>query len=489
MRRRHCVHYDKAEHHHPAVAKRRKGCEHSPRVRPINRSPRDTPLATLQTPIRTVHPPHGTNLHAPARLPRSNPNTRSYKFLQKAIQRPAPSAMCPPSLHLCRPRSPYLGREVAGFPPAGPAKSYGISTVLHSYLSASNSCVLRSTHHHTKCNGRRSSVTAIKRHGERYHLTCSTSSSSSCAASTAGVAVGAGGASLPKGFLMEAPTRDDNNDDANRHPILSIRRGYRRRHCLLHNPDPPKRIRRAEGERSQSVYGTAPLPQDDGTGKIDEKDATDAPPLRRASCLQSLAHGSVSVLGRRRDMGDAVTEVTGLAATAAGADGYAYFAVYDGHGRAATGCTVDAEVMEATRALKKGTVGSTAVVAEKWIVVANCGGSRAVLSRGGVAVCNTDGYHLYGAVCTGLPVDRNADRSLPGGTVDWGCFRPVTTRNRPITLDFDRRLPLSGGNGRFRSSVVDFMRYQLREKEEKEEPGVRRYSPNPFARRRFLLPL
>ncbi|RWW39455.1 hypothetical protein BHE74_00055213 [Ensete ventricosum] len=259
MRRRHCVHYDKAEHHHPAVAKRRKGCEHAPRVRPINRSPRDTPLATLQTPIRTVHPPPGTNLHAPARLPRSNPNTRSYKFLQKAIQRPAPSATCPPSLHLCRPRSPYLG---------------------------------------------------------------------------------------------------------------------------------------------------------------------------------------------------------GVAAA------------------------VDAEVMEATRALKKGTVGSTAVVAEKWIVVANCGDSRAVLSRGGVAVCNTDGYHLYGAVCTGLPVDRNADRSLPGGTVDWGCFRPVTTRNRPITLDFDRRLSLSGGNGRFRSSVVDFRRYHLREK---EEPGVRRYSPNPFARRRFLL--
>ncbi|RWW02904.1 hypothetical protein GW17_00033989 [Ensete ventricosum] len=397
MRRRHCVRYDKAEHHHPAVAKRRKGCEHAPRVRPINQG---DPTARAQRDVS----PFVASLPSTFPLPWTRGRWVSTRGPREVIR--------------------DLDRCIA-IRRWGRLFACGLQ-VLHSYLSASNSCVLRSTHHHTKCNGRRSSVTAIKRHGERYHLTCSTSSSSSCAASTAGVAVGAGGASLPTGFLMEAPTRDDNNDDANRHPILSIRRGYRCRHCLLHNPDPPKRIRRAEGERSQSVYGTAPLPQDDGTGKIDEKDATDAPPLRRASCLQSLAHGSMSVLGRRRDMEDAVTEVTGLAATAAGADGYAYFAVYDGHGgpmvaracrdrlhvvvaeevwrRRAAGegegegpemwwraleagfARVDAEVMEASRALKKGTVGSTAVVAEKWIVVANCGDSRAVLSRGGVAV-------------------------------------------------------------------------------------------------------
>ncbi|CAL9767726.1 unnamed protein product [Musa acuminata subsp. burmannicoides] len=261
-----------------------------------------------------------------------------------------------------------------------------------------------------------------------------------------------------QGFLMEAPPRDDNNDDANHHPILSIRRGYRRRHCLPHNPDPAKRIRRAEGESSRSASGTDPLPQDDGSGKIDEKNATDAPPLRRASCLQSLAHGSMSVLGRRRDMEDAVTEVTGLAATAAGAGGYAYFAVYDGHGGAmvARACRdrlhvavaeevwrrraagegegpemwrraleagfarVDAEVMEAARAMKKGMVGSTAVVAvvaEKWIVVANCGDSRAVLSRGGVAVP--------------LSIDHKPDRpdelrrveALGGRILCWDCPR------------------------------------------------------------------
>ncbi|RWV85568.1 hypothetical protein BHE74_00014998 [Ensete ventricosum] len=54
-----------------------------------------------------------------------------------------------------------------------------------------------------------------------------------------------------------------------------------------------------------------------------------------------------------------------------------------------------------------------------------------------------------------LPADRNADCPLPGGNADWGCFRPVTTRNRW---------------------------YQPREKEEerenKREPGVRRCSPD-----------
>ncbi|RRT74364.1 hypothetical protein B296_00020525 [Ensete ventricosum] len=43
------------------------------------------------------------------------------------------------------------------------------------------------------------------------------------------------------------------------------------------------------------------------------------------------------------------------------------------------------------------------------------------------------------------------DRSLPGDTLDaalyraiWGCFRPITARNRSIMVDFDRRCPLSG---------------------------------------------
>ncbi|RRT79991.1 hypothetical protein B296_00009475, partial [Ensete ventricosum] len=32
-------------------------------------------------------------------------------------------------------------------------------------------------------------------------------------------------------------------------------------------------------------------------------------------------------------------------------------------------------------------------------------------------------------ICIGPPVDRYADRPLLGGTIDWGCFHLVTTRN------------------------------------------------------------
>ncbi|RZS09080.1 hypothetical protein BHM03_00040145 [Ensete ventricosum] len=48
-------------------------------------------------------------------------------------------------------------------------------------------------------------------------------------------------------------------------------------------------------------------------------------------------------------------------------------------------------------------------------------------------------------------------------------------RNRSVTIDFDRHQPLSGGNGRFRPSSVDFRRYQSREGERRggrKIPGV-----------------
>ncbi|RWW39605.1 hypothetical protein BHE74_00055053, partial [Ensete ventricosum] len=95
--------------------------------------------------------------------------------------------------------------------------------------------------------------------------------------------------------------------------------------------------------------------------------------------------------------------------------------------------------------------------------------------------------HIY--VHTGPLVDRNVDHPLPGGTANWGCFRLITTQNRLVKVDFDRRWSLSGGNGRFRLSAADFGRYQPREKEEegeeeeeKGEHGVWCCSPDPFAR-------
>lgn len=142
------------------------------------------------------------------------------------------------------------------------------------------------------------------------------------------------------------------------------------------------------------------------------------------------SHGFISVIGRRRVMEDAIKVVPCFVAAEQQSCGYDFFAVYDGHGgkTVANACRdrlhllLAEEVKEGWKSKDHGlgldwnkamfscfmkmdneigvggdddndfsgnTMGSTAavvVVGKEEIVVANCGDSRAVLCRGGVAV-------------------------------------------------------------------------------------------------------
>ncbi|CAK9147445.1 unnamed protein product [Ilex paraguariensis] len=130
------------------------------------------------------------------------------------------------------------------------------------------------------------------------------------------------------------------------------------------------------------------------------------------------SYGSISVIGRRREMEDAVTVQLGFLTR--DSRKYDFFGVYDGHGgsRVAHACRdrlhrlvleVEEEDQEEKREVdwekvmkasfgkideevsgsELSSIGSTAVVVvvgEEEVVVANCGDSRAVLSRCGVAI-------------------------------------------------------------------------------------------------------
>lgn len=129
-------------------------------------------------------------------------------------------------------------------------------------------------------------------------------------------------------------------------------------------------------------------------------------------------YGVVSVIGRRSEMEDAVRAELGFAEVKGGKKKFDFFGVYDGHGGAHVagtcrerlhevvakelenddgfkswekvmeGCfgKMDEEVRSNAAARTVGTTAVVAIVAEDEVVVANCGDSRAVMSRDGGAL-------------------------------------------------------------------------------------------------------
>ncbi|KAI9076095.1 hypothetical protein K1719_041956 [Acacia pycnantha] len=155
----------------------------------------------------------------------------------------------------------------------------------------------------------------------------------------------------------------------------------------------------------------------------EEEEEDDEEEEEQRNRAASTSHGSISVIGRRRKMEDAVKIIPGFMGS------YDFFAVYDGHGGAtvANACRDRMHSLVAEQVnIKEGpddqkkrsglnywreamcssfmrmdnevggsgsgsgdSVGSTAVVVvvgSDQLVVANCGDSRAVLCRGGVAL-------------------------------------------------------------------------------------------------------
>lgn len=172
------------------------------------------------------------------------------------------------------------------------------------------------------------------------------------------------------------------------------------------------------GEEKKAGGIFAAKASDDGGSKEISISLT---PPRNDVVLQDevvLSYGSVSVIGGRKEMEDTVKVELGFLSFNDGEKKYDFFGVYDGHGGAlvAEACkerlhrVLVEEIMEGKEGgggvewekvmeecfrkmdeevVKDKMIGSTAVVAvvgKEEVVVANCGDSRAVICRGGVAV-------------------------------------------------------------------------------------------------------
>ncbi|KAM0846319.1 hypothetical protein ACQ4PT_055735 [Festuca glaucescens] len=221
--------------------------------------------------------------------------------------------------------------------------------------------------------------------------------------------------------------------------LLTVARTARRRRLEL------RRLGRTASAAAEDEAAKRVRPAPDGSSSEDSSDSARVAP-EPGMAVACVSHGAVSVIGRRREMEDAVAVAPPFLAGKAEASGdgdvdagygddgqEGFFAVYDGHGgsRVAEACRermhvvlaeevrrlrcrgdewrsaaaeedgarwkeamaacfarVDGEVGAADDGGEQ-TVGSTAVVAvvgPRRIVVANCGDSRAVLSRGGAPV-------------------------------------------------------------------------------------------------------
>ncbi|RZR80875.1 hypothetical protein BHM03_00006980 [Ensete ventricosum] len=64
---------------------------------------------------------------------------------------------------------------------------------------------------------------------------------------------------------------------------------------------------------------------------------------------------------------------------------------------------------------------------------------KAQLAMSAVKSKDTDIHEHY--------IEYPFDNFVQGNTIDWGCFRPVTARNRSVTVDFDCLHPLPSGIG------------------------------------------
>ncbi|RWW14682.1 hypothetical protein GW17_00021530 [Ensete ventricosum] len=74
-----------------------------------------------------------------------------------------------------------------------------------------------------------------------------------------------------------------------------------------------------------------------------------------------------------------------------------------------------------------------------------------------------------------IDIDQVLYRLLPGNTIDWVCFCPVTARNRLVTVNFDRRRLLPGGI----SLATAWLQRERRNKKERERERGRTSRPDP----------